>query len=578
MKLSLLALGLAMASAGELKFNSLAGTTTAIEWDGSTLTVPQHCRATTCDDLARVNAAQSQANVAQAAENKALRGLIASLDAKLVALAAKHGDDIANSEEADKAFEEADKTLAAAVASVSKMSGPKGDTGAAGDKGDTGAAGQDGATGAAGAKGEKGEKGEKGDTGADGVVITPAPTPAPDNTPGVCTEWGYIGNIGPRSGCNGKNCIPHSTAAMRAVWTGDIIKVCNSQAGTGKCLFIKDKDNGIMWPDSSILNDIHGYTYRTGASVDTQLKCSASLNAPFVNIPTGTANRIKCSSGGHGVGNHDCGTGDCGGGWHLIHSAATTDAGGTCSASGGKGHPCPVSGETGWDGNLGAWFFCKSLMKCQNGGSAAGHKCACPNGWGGRLCETAVAPTPAPTPKPTPKPETPRACTEWGYIGKAHHMIPHSNPQQRAEWKGDMIKVCDTQAGTSACLFIKDKDNGIMWPDSSILTDIHGYTYRTGASTATQLKCSANLNAPFVNIPTGTANRIKCSSGGHGVGNHDCGTGDCGGGWHLIHSGATTDAGGTCTASGHTSHPCPVAGKTNWDNDLRQWFFCKRLE
>ena len=127
--------------------------------------------------------------VAQAAENTALRALIADLSSKLSALATKHGEDIADSDSADAAFAAADLTLTNAINAVTKMAGPKGDTGAdgakgdQGAKGDTGADGMDGLTGQAGQDGvdgltgAKGDKGDKGDTGATGATPTaPPPT------------------------------------------------------------------------------------------------------------------------------------------------------------------------------------------------------------------------------------------------------------------------------------------------------------------------------------------------------------------------------------------------------------------
>jgi hypothetical protein len=166
MKTNLLALG-ALASTGwaaDLKLTDRAGgSSVKISWDGTTLTVPQHCRADSCTALADFA-------TAQATENAALRGLIADQGTQLADLASKHGDHIASSEQADLAFEAADAALAAAVQSVSKLQGPKGAKGATGATGATGAAGAAGAAGATGAAGAQGIQGIQGDTGAAGAA------------------------------------------------------------------------------------------------------------------------------------------------------------------------------------------------------------------------------------------------------------------------------------------------------------------------------------------------------------------------------------------------------------------------
>ena len=51
MRLFLIASSVCLAVAGDLKFTSIAGTQASIRWDGTTLTVPQHCRADTCESI-----------------------------------------------------------------------------------------------------------------------------------------------------------------------------------------------------------------------------------------------------------------------------------------------------------------------------------------------------------------------------------------------------------------------------------------------------------------------------------------------------------------------------------------------
>jgi hypothetical protein len=137
---ALLAASFALAAAGDtgVKLVDDDGNVETITFINGVLSVPQHCRANTCNTLT----AFAQA---QAVENKALGDRITALANKLTALATKHGDDIKHSDDADVAFAAADATLTAAVEAVTKMQGPKGEQGDRGVDGAAGAAGVDGA-------------------------------------------------------------------------------------------------------------------------------------------------------------------------------------------------------------------------------------------------------------------------------------------------------------------------------------------------------------------------------------------------------------------------------------------------
>ena len=119
LKFAALALVLCAVSGSNLKLAGQNGATAIIDWDGTTLTVPQHCREDTCTDhgnrvaateasVTAFEAALQAVNLAQVAENTALRTLIAGLRADLMGLAKTHHDDIAVSTNADTAFTAAD--------------------------------------------------------------------------------------------------------------------------------------------------------------------------------------------------------------------------------------------------------------------------------------------------------------------------------------------------------------------------------------------------------------------------------------------------------------------------------------
>jgi len=174
----------AAAASSTLKFTGLDGSACLLS-KGDSEVIGSCDLSTGTASINKNHAAITSIAVAQAAENTALRALIADLSSKLSALATKQGDDIADSDSADAAFTTADATLTKAISAVTKMAGPKGDTGAdgakgdQGAKGDTGADGLDGLTGQAGVKGDTGADGAKGDKGDRGATATAAPTPAP---------------------------------------------------------------------------------------------------------------------------------------------------------------------------------------------------------------------------------------------------------------------------------------------------------------------------------------------------------------------------------------------------------------
>merc|ERR1719238_2451629 len=168
--------------------------TLAITYDGETLTVPQHCRASTCnnhnnritDAHDRITALADDLTDAldlQFQENGALRKLIKAVEKSVTTLATEHDKDVQEImkihreeveelEDADAELAKIDGELQVAIDKVKKMKGPKGETGATGAKGSTGATGTTGATGATGAKGASGAAGAggaKGQKGTQGV-------------------------------------------------------------------------------------------------------------------------------------------------------------------------------------------------------------------------------------------------------------------------------------------------------------------------------------------------------------------------------------------------------------------------
>ena len=197
-----LALGVSLAAAAdpecsaqcgsEIGFVSSQGPELLIKYDGKQLHVPQHCRSEVCSELASDSASleadvlrvkddvgemaaieaglvageatlfQNQAALqafaaSQAAENGALRKLIASLTARLGAVESTHAADHRALDgelgDLEVAYQAADDALQASVDAVAKMPG------------------------APGAKGAKGDKGDQGDKGDPGLAATPAPTP-----------------------------------------------------------------------------------------------------------------------------------------------------------------------------------------------------------------------------------------------------------------------------------------------------------------------------------------------------------------------------------------------------------------
>jgi hypothetical protein len=196
-----------LAVAGDLKFTSVAGPQASIRWDGTTLTVPQHCRADTCESIktaasgADERSAENKIEIAdhatkietlrmfatsQANENVELRKLITGMSktmgdlrTELNNLKTETAKDVAELEtdlDADAAnlatlttaYQKADDDLNVAISAVSKMQGPKGEKGDKGQKGETG---------------DKGDTGEKGDTG---VIATTTTTVSLASHGGAC--------------------------------------------------------------------------------------------------------------------------------------------------------------------------------------------------------------------------------------------------------------------------------------------------------------------------------------------------------------------------------------------------------
>merc|ERR1719424_802578 len=149
MRLTCLAAGLALAAAGDLKFTAKSGST-KIEWDGSKLTVPQHCRKETCDSAAATIAALQATDGALRSELHALHALVGTMSSQLSALTETHHEEHGNIASAvadnkgklaamEAEYLYADAALADAIDTVTKLEGPKGDKG---EKGDDGVAGE----------------------------------------------------------------------------------------------------------------------------------------------------------------------------------------------------------------------------------------------------------------------------------------------------------------------------------------------------------------------------------------------------------------------------------------------------
>ena len=165
----------ALVSAGELKFTAPQGGTATIVWDGTNLSVPQHCREDTCSTIAQGQTAQAEVNAQFQQQINSLQSMVHALHDDLGALRRQHDAEHqsiqssvaanANSIQGndaglgalEAAYKAADQKLTSSIATVTKMQGPKGDKGDQGDQG---------------IQGEKGEKGEEG-------PAPPAPTPAP---------------------------------------------------------------------------------------------------------------------------------------------------------------------------------------------------------------------------------------------------------------------------------------------------------------------------------------------------------------------------------------------------------------
>jgi len=152
----------ASSSAPKLRLNK-DGATVDLTWDGSILTVPQHCRASTCTAQDNRIVSLEAAVTAQVAENKALHGLVAHLTTRLAALEGTHTSDHAamdNEMDAlESAYKKADTALQQAISTISLTPGAKGDQGdqgiqgTQGDNGEKGNPGTDGKNAASGAHG-----------------------------------------------------------------------------------------------------------------------------------------------------------------------------------------------------------------------------------------------------------------------------------------------------------------------------------------------------------------------------------------------------------------------------------------
>ena len=255
-KLILLAAVASVATAGDLQFTSVNGGSTQISWDGTTLSVPQHCRQDTCTGIAgtataadersaesalKIGALETKVetlrmfSTGQANENAALRNLLSALSttvgnmqkeidalradhaADVAGIAATVNADIANLAKLDAAYQRADDALAVQISAVSKMEGPQGEKGDQGNPGAPGAPGAKGDTGATGAKGEKGEKGDTGPKGEDGkaaptttTTTTLPPKPSCDLKDISVHNGGTPNSSGT---CHGGHCGESSSAA-----------------------------------------------------------------------------------------------------------------------------------------------------------------------------------------------------------------------------------------------------------------------------------------------------------------------------------------------------------------------------
>ena len=160
--LGTLALVLATVASGPAPFMRLAtssGSHADITFDGTRLTVPQHCREEDCNASSQRIDRLEQALAAQGAENAALRKLITALASRVTANEVAHNADAKDLLDAKAAYEAADDALQQQVSKVTKMAGPTGPKGDKGDKGDQGDTGDRGDQGARGAPGKDGATG-----------------------------------------------------------------------------------------------------------------------------------------------------------------------------------------------------------------------------------------------------------------------------------------------------------------------------------------------------------------------------------------------------------------------------------
>jgi uncharacterized protein (DUF983 family) len=298
---ALLAASLALAAAGPtgVKLVDDDGNFETITFVNGVLSVPQHCRADTCNTLT----AFAQA---QASENAALRDLITSLRTDLTALSKKHGDDLAASTSADLAFATADTALNQAVAAVTKMHGPKGDTGANGAPGAPGADGKDGKDGTAAA-----------------AVVAAADATGPD-----CQQWKLI----------------HSGHGLQGITGRSPVNMYKAESkDKSVALYVKDTDpifNSHVWKSNSPKGTV---------------ECATSLDPAWKK----TVNECTNCEGTE-IGKHTSGNGS--NGWLLLHHMATAgyDAESPCIIPNGGSLVNP-GGYRYAEGKLTEIFACERL-------------------------------------------------------------------------------------------------------------------------------------------------------------------------------------------------------------------------
>ena len=157
---------------------------TYISWDGTTLTVPQHCREATCTSLqgtasghdTRLSDLESALSALQSWRNTT-DGRLDDIESRLHSLdglVTNNTGEISSNDAEIAALRSTDVTHGevhmALNHSIKTISLTPGATGATGRDGATGATGRDGATGAQGATGNTGATGSPGDSGATGAT------------------------------------------------------------------------------------------------------------------------------------------------------------------------------------------------------------------------------------------------------------------------------------------------------------------------------------------------------------------------------------------------------------------------